>query len=515
MNKIIYILFISINLFSQESLVNYDVKNVNINTKYSEFGTSYYTKNQIVYSALNKRGNLDLYVANETSDGLANSKVFAKELNSYSNESNVTFTKNKKVIYFTRSIYGQKNTLKKSKKAKIGIFRSTLQKDETWSEPKSLPFNSSHYDVAHPTLSKDDKMLFFTSNMPRTLGDNDIFVVDIIDGIFYSKPRNLGKNVNTPKKEMFPYVATDGFLYFASNDYKEGFGGLDIYYVKVNGTKVSKKVHLEAPINSKYDDFCYIFNPNKRTGFLSSNRQNGKGADDIYFVKEKNKQESEFVEESYQFIEKKECKQFVTGTVYKKGTTNVVSGATIILKDQNNKKIKEKVLKSNARYRFYLDCNKKYSISAKRDDFKMNTISVITDNLGEKRVADIYLTMKSEVIVYETVTGKIMFDINNNRLLPEDMYKLDKAIIMLRHNAKAKIYIESHTDSRGDDDFNMELTKKRVERIRNFILNSDIKDERIIVKAYGETKPLNKCTNKVKCTNKEYLKNRRTIYQVK
>ncbi len=212
---------------------------------------------------------------------------------------------------------------------------------------------------------------------------------------------------------------------------------------------------------------------------------------------------------------KEECKQLVTGTVYKKGTTNVISGAVVIVKDVKGKIVFEKTLRSNAKYRFYLPCNAKFTISANRDDYQLGSILIQTKDESEKLEKDIELSPINTIIEYETISGKLDFTLGGNKLSQDSKYKLTKAVLLLKHNSKAKIYIESHTDSRGNDDFNMELTKARIQKIKDFLKIKGIKDNRIIAKAYGETKPLNKCTNKVKCTNKEYLKNRRTTFQVK
>ncbi len=226
-------------------------------------------------------------------------------------------------------------------------------------------------------------------------------------------------------------------------------------------------------------------------------------------------QEKPVFTESEEFDNEKECKQLVTGTVYKKGTKNVISGAVVIVKDANGKVVFEKTLRSNAKYRFYLPCNAKFTISANRSDYQLGNISIQTKNDSEKLENDIELSPINTIIEYETISGKLDFTLDNNKLSQDSKYKLTKAVLLLQHNSKAKIYIESHTDSRGNDDFNMELTKARIQKIKEFLIIKGIKDERIIAKAYGETKPLNKCTNKVKCTNKEYLKNRRTTFQVK
>ena len=185
-------------LQAQESLVEYELTNLEVNNKYPSFGLSYYN-NQIVFTGTKNGFNYNLFIINEDDTSLNNYLKFSKSDDLYSN---VALTKDKKTLYFTKSIYGKKNTLKKNKNAYLGIYKATLSDNGIWENIKPLPFNSNKYDVAHPTLNKDNSILYFTSNMPGTIGNNDIFEVVIHEDGSYSEPRNLGPTVNTKNREM-------------------------------------------------------------------------------------------------------------------------------------------------------------------------------------------------------------------------------------------------------------------------------------------------------------------------
>lgn len=505
MSKILFILILSYTCIqAQESLVEYELTNLEINNKYPSFGISFYN-NQIVFTGTNNGHNYNLFLVNENDKNLKNHLKFSKSGDLYSN---VALTKDKKTLYFTKSIYGKKNTSKKNKKAYLGIYKATLSDNGIWDNIKSLPFNSSKYDVAHPTLNKDNTILYFTSNMPGTLGGNDIFEVRIHKDGSYSEPRNLGPNVNTKNREMFPFIASDNFLYFSSDNSINNFGGLDIYYVKINGSSTTKKIHLDAPINSKFDDFSYIFNPELRTGYLNSNRSGGKGNDDVYSFKE--------IKTKFKEKTKKECDQKVIGIIHKNNNVNsVASGAVVILKDENDLEIKTKTTRSNARFYFNIKCNKNYSLTASRDGLITNTIKF---NSGKQHLMtvkhNINLNINDAVKKTETTSGKITFNLNDSSLKKYDEYQLEKAAILMRQNSNLTILIESHTDSRGDDKTNMQLTEKRAITVSNYFTSNGIDSHRIIAKAFGETKLLNKCKNKIECSIKEHLINRRTTYKL-
>lgn len=507
--------------FSQDySLVKHVISNLKINNEYSNFGTAFYGKNKIVYSS-HSSGKLNLYSGDFTGGEIENIKPFAKLIRENTHESNIAITNDYKTVYFTRSIQGKKNTkkTKKNRKATIAIYKATLSENGTWKNIEPLPFNSNKYDVAHPSLNKENTKLYFTSNMPGTIGNNDIFVVDIYASGKYSKPRNLGPKVNTKGKEMFPYISEDNFLYFSSNGHQDSYGNLDIYYVQINGNKTSKTIHFDKPINSKWDDFAYIFNPEIRQGFFSSNRP-GKGKDDIYFVREvKNIKENKLVSEleNEEEKEKKKCVKKIRGVVYNSDSSNVVSSTLVKLKDNNGRDLKAFLTKSSARYYFNLKCNKNYKIEASRNDFLLQSKS-INSSLDNTIIKNNFFLEKKEKIVEQigyNVVEKINFDFNNSGLLKRYSYKLDKATLLLKGNSDLFIEIESHTDSRGDAKKNMNLTIERVGIIKNYLKDKGILNEQIKSTAFGEGKPLNKCIDDIKCSNNEHLINRRTTFVLK
>ncbi|GAB3176877.1 OmpA family protein [Telluribacter humicola] len=215
----------------------------------------------------------------------ASAEVFSKELNTKYHEGPVTFSADGSQIIFTRNNYSDGRSRKSSDNVtKLKLYSADL-KDGGWSNVQELPFNNDEYSTGHPSLSRDGNVLFFASDRPGGLGGTDIYV-SRREKNGWSKPQNLGKQLNTNRDEMFPFVDDNGNLYFASSGRKPGLGGLDIYYVPIlNGAVAGPVVHLEAPLNSPADDFGLITDGNRSTGYLSSNRL--RGDDDIFrFIKE-------------------------------------------------------------------------------------------------------------------------------------------------------------------------------------------------------------------------------------
>lgn len=510
MKKIILLilLFNITTIFSQKEEVKWLIKNVSINDSNNNYGTSFYGKNIIFSSASSNM--LHLYVGTIKGDDVISKKIFFK---TSTHISNVAFTNNLKTMYFTRSLYGEENTTKshKDKKEVIAIFKATKSSDGSWGQITPLPFNSENYDVGHPALNKDNTKLYFSSNMSGTLGKSDIFVVDILENNKYSKPRNLGSGVNSKGNELHPFISRDNKLFFSSNG-MGGFGGLDIYVVDLND-KNSKAKLLPKPINSKSDDFSYIFNQTTKRGYFSSNRPGGKGGDDIYLFFEKEKKEEVIVKEK-----KKECSQKIIGTVYINATQKRVENALVKLKDDNEKVIETFQTEENAKFYFRLDCATKYKIEASKEGFKTSERIMLTnkhENLIAKKNLFLTETAKKGEKKEFLYVGSVDFDYNEWKLKERYRYELDKAIRIMKANPKLTIHFESHTDSRAPADFNMELSEKRIDILKEHIGFSGIFRKRFSGEAFGETKPINRCVKGVECKEEEHLANRRTIFVLK
>ncbi len=284
----------------ENQLDGYSIKNLSMNSSFTDFGTAYYGRYVIFSSSRktksskqnihewNKESYLDLYIAEyemDTGEFVGIGK-WNDNFNSNLHESTPIFTKDQQTVYFTRNDQdgGNYETIEtgKIRTDKLKIFRSHMTIQGEWSKPEELPFNSDEYSVAHPALSNDEKKLYFSSDMPGGEGESDIYEIHInADGSF-GEPTNLGPLINTEGKETFPFISANNNLYFSSDGHV-GFGGLDIFvipsFVKEEQNRI---LNMGKPVNSNGDDFAFIINDKTRKGYFSSNRNNGKGGDDIY-----------------------------------------------------------------------------------------------------------------------------------------------------------------------------------------------------------------------------------------
>ena len=502
------------NLLATE--LEYEIKNIGVNSEYSDFSPMFYQDNKVVFASAmdsaffntrrykwNDQPYLDLYVAkiNEESDEVRNAVKFSRKINTKYHEAAVSFSPDQQTIYFTRNNYGKK--LKRDKKGinNLKIYMSHKVGD-SWSEAKELPFNSDEYSTGHPALSPDGKKLYFVSDMPGSIGKTDLFVVDILGDGQFSEPRNLGPEINTERREMFPFFSGEK-LYFSSDGHT-GLGGLDVYEVSVTEEGFSEVINMGQPINSKRDDFSYIVNEETQKGFFASNRRGGKGDDDIYSFK--------------RILPEEPNENAIAGVVTEIVSGEVMPKSLVTLLDENNMKLMEMETGEDGSFVFEeLDSNTRYVIRTEKDTYFQDEQEVTT--LDNERV-EVAVQMKKleELIVLEDgirklKTDMIYFDFDKFNIRSDATEELDKLVEVMNTYPTMVIKIESHTDSRGKRAYNKYLSDKRAKSTRDYLIGKGIDPKRIeSAIGYGEERLLNECNGTVRCSSAKHQLNRRSEF---
>lgn len=402
-----------------------------------------------------------------------------------------TFANDGQTVYFTRNNYYKKQLkADKNNVSNLKIFKATLVNGE-WKNLEEFPFNSDDFSNGHPTVSEDGKTLYFVSDMPGGYGGTDIYVSHF-DGTSWSKPVNLGATINTPGNEMFPYIHTDGSLYFSS-DAHNSMGGLDVFITSSVNNKWLQPENLNYPLNSSKDDFAFTLSKDNTTGFVSSMRSD---ADKVY----------SFTKNDPTFI--------LIGKARKKGTDIPVEGANIQVSNLTNGEVTNILSDKNGKFTLPLSPNSDYLLTCTKKGCFTRTENISTKNI--KYSQNFYADFEVEEIIINKpiVLENIFYDFDKWEIRDDAALELEKLVKILIDNPDIHIEMGSHTDARGSDNYNEVLSNNRAQSAVNYLISRGISADRLTWKGYGEKVPVNKCVNGVICIEEEHQINRRTEFKV-
>lgn len=505
----------------KENSGRYELENAGINSKYSDFGSAFFD-NKIVFASAKDTGSFanrrhswtgegftNLYVADIVSEGfLTKAEKFGSSINSRVNESTPVFTKDGKTVYFTRNNFIKgKLSSDANQTTLLKLYRATLV-GKKWKDIQELPFNSDNYNVAHPTLSEDEHTLYFASDMPGSIGQSDIFKIEIKEDGTFGSPINLGAKINTEGRETFPMLTSSGELYFASDGHP-GLGGLDVFVSKINKDGSFHDVtNVGEPVNSSFDDFGFLINEASGYGYVTSNRLGGIGGDDIYKFKEIKK-----------LIIK--CEQNLDGIVVDKDSGLPIFNAKVSLLDSNNKILQEVITNKDGKYDFGLqECNKVCIIKIEKEDISVNQMQSVIINEGEDNYIEIPVGRttqtihKSDDLMKLYSINPIHFNLDKYNIRPDAEIELSKILDILQQYPQMEIDIRSHTDSRNTAEYNRVLSQNRANSTKKWLIEHGVNKNRLTSKGYGESQLLNKCSDGVKCSDEEHQANRRSEFIV-
>ena len=409
----------------------------------------------------------DIFVSTQDRKGKWSTPIPLEEpVNTEAEEGTPLIFNNYKTMYFTRC------NVSKRKAMGCEIYSATRD-GEKWGKVEPLQIEGDSIVVAHPAITPDELTLYFVSDMDGSIknleGKNskDIWFTTRIDKSGkWGKPENLGEEINTPGDEVFPYVHPDGTLYFSSDGHI-GMGGLDIFKAKKDESGKWIIENMKYPINSSSDDFGIVFEATRESGYFSSTRK-GRGNDDIY----------SFLLPPLKFS--------ISGIVKNQKTDEIIPGATVKSIGSDGITLESQTGKQGE-FRFMLNPATDYVFIASKDKYLKGKERETTKGLTQSTelTTEIYITPIDQPIEVEN----IFFDFNKWDLRPESLISLDKLVETLNENDNITIELGSHTDSRGTDEFNLELSAKRAQSVVNYLIEKGIARDRLVSKGYGESVP--------------------------
>ncbi|WP_338815646.1 OmpA family protein (plasmid) [Bernardetia sp. Wsw4-3y2] len=526
-----------------------------INTESSDFAPTKWM-NKLVFSSDRRKeatyegtgqGFYDLYsfetendISDTTNACVGTVKIWGGDVfnKAGTHDASATFSPDGNTVIFARSGNGDKRG---ESDKEVSLYTSSLS-NGVWSEPKALTYVNSSYWDGTPHISKDGQTLYFSSNRASSKGGLDIYTASYNDrDKTWSNVQRLGDDINTEGNEMFPYIDETGRFFFAS-DGQGGLGGLDIFVQEemknpsdTDTTSMIKKVrNVGAPINSAGDDFGLTFTEKEdKGGYFTSKRDNKNGMDSTI---------TETNDDIYRFhldsLDIREVRYVLRGTVEGidkvENTREFLSGVEMDLNLGNNNIVK---VSTDDKGKFLFDTSlvigKVYDIDVNAAGYlpkNDNAFSTVGRGLDETKLTQMYTLVYFDTAFVLTkdffVTGggegkdmlppeiEILYELDKDRLTPEAKEKLDNFVVFLKEYLAmypdAKLTMGSHTDSRGSNRYNQNLSQRRANSAVNYIIAKGISKNKIKAVGYGE--------NRLKIPNakneEEHQLNRRTTVEV-
>ena len=487
-----------------DDMARYTATNMeDINSEYADFGGIVYGKDFYFASGRNtsrktyqwnEEPYLEIYKATNVGGTMKNAELLNGDVNTKYHESNAVISADGKRMYFDRNDYFEGDYDKSANGInQINLYYAENIDGKGWSGVVSAPFNNNEYSTGHPALSQDGKTLYFVSDMPGGKGGSDIYMVAINNDGSLGTPERLADNINTEGKELFPYVDSNGTLYFSSNGHM-GIGGLDVFYAEAQGSSFGVVNNLGNGVNSPADDFAYKYDPTTQSGYVSSNREGGMGSDDIYMVA----------------AVEIPCEVTIAVLVTNQNTNAAVAGARVDLYDTMGNRLSTKTSNVDGMVSFKAACDQPHELQAVLADYESNAGKVASAN-DQKVSVTIALKPIEEIIVEDQIVlNPILFDLDKSNIKPQAAFELDKIVAVMNKYPEMIIAVGAHTDSRATDAYNLTLSEARAQSTVQYIISKGISGKRISGKGYGESQPKVSCG--ANCSEAEHQLNRRSEF---
>ncbi|MEW5674861.1 OmpA family protein [Flavobacterium enshiense] len=479
--------------------LNFITHDSGINTELSEVGSTFFMGKYLILSN-KKRGfakvtvdqfnnpNNNLFCANIDKHGnLSYPIIFSRLLDSETNEGSVTFSPDEKTMYLTRA--------KSENPNQFELYKSTLDLEIKgyWKDLQKITI-AEGYSVETPSMNAEGNKMYFASDMPGGFGGFDIYVSDVLTDGSLSTPVNLGATVNSSKDEKFPY-ASGRYLYFSSEGH-ENYGGYDIFRASMTENGIANRANIGNTLNTHNDEVAFILSsPTK--GYFSSNKNSNKEDYNVYK------------------FELTKLAQNLNATVVEVNSKTALPNAAVVIKNEFGEVVKQTTSNEHGRITLAVEPLTQYSIVTQKEGYNVKESIFKAWSNGNNNYNEV-ITLnqtKAEIIDNAIVIENIYFDFNKATVKKESELSLNKIIEVLTNKPEMKITINAHTDAKGSDAYNMNLSDKRAKAAYDYLVKKGIAKDRLEFKGFGESQLKFNCGNN--CTADEDAKNRRIEFLIK
>jgi len=485
---------------SKANPVKFDPENLgpNINTALLEYLPAISADNEtLVFTRRLKTGghfNEDFFHSSWDGKNWRKAKNLGSPVNTFYNEGAHSISANGKYIYFTRCDDG---SMKREGYGSCDIYR-TSRRGEHWVKPKNMgrAINTEKWE-SQPCMSADGQTLYFTSNRNGGFGGKDIWFIRIVDGM-WSDPINLGPQINSPGNEESPYIHPDGQTLYFSSDHHTGLGDYDFFLSRKNEkAEWGKPLNFGYPVNSSGFELGIYISTNGKYGYFASDRFEGFGGLDIYRFELDDKLKPGPV-------------TYVKGKIVDADTKRPIKAKVELIDlDINETSVMTYSDELNGEYLVCIPAGKLYALNVSRKKYLFHSESFSLKEYKETKPYNVNVKLKPIKEGSAVVLKNIFFETGSFELKIWSRTELDKLTAFLMENESVKIEISGHTDNQGGEELNQKLSENRAKSVKEYLLNNSIVSTRLVYKGYGESKPID--SNE---TDEGRANNRRTEFKI-
>lgn len=483
----------------------FDVSDAGYNSDQAEIGATFY-KNKLIILSNKKRGMSNIVRNPHTNqyykgvfcadikedESLSYPLVFSKIFNADGDQGGVAFTPDQNTVYFTRTKKGKQNT--------YSIYKANLDLNSKyyWSNIKELAFNDESYSVETPFIGSESNKIYFSSNMPGGFGGFDIYEATLNEKGEIVNPRNLGAEINSDKDEKYPFVSQNGKHFYFSSNASGGFGGYDVYRTSVINGEYANRINLGNKLNTTNDDVSFMLHT-ETSGYVSSNDRNNPDNFNVY---------------KFRLLDAPQQHQIV---VTDAETQRPIAQAAVVVKDEFGTEVAQAVTDAKGFVKTDLEMLTSYTVTVSGTGLETseNTFAVINNNNGTNThlksvsVAKVKpIEIKNNTIVIEN----IFFDFDKATIKSESINTLNRLVEFLKEKSDIKVSINAHTDDKGTNEYNQNLSVRRAASVMSYLQTNGITSERMTYQGHGEAAPKVNCAPD--CTKAQDQANRRVEFIV-
>lgn len=426
--------------------------------------------------------------------------IFAPEISMKFNIGSCILYDHGKKMMFTAN-----TTSKPIKNTQLLKIYTTELSNGTWTKPVEFVLNKANSNNAHPAINSNTSIMVFASD---GLGGNmDLYycVKDKFNN--WKQAVRLKNNVNSGGNEVFPSFINDSTLVFSSDGLSSTGKGLDLYQTQIRKGKWSDPVILPAPFNSVADDYGLFTSDGMKSGYFTSNRDQSDGNENIF----------QFFTKTSPEVQPQDTLETIIATNIKiqgkiTSSSHFIPNTKIVFTDSYGDTLSTAISDHNGLFDIELPPVQGLQYTAEKPGYYLENGSLEMQNIPDQNTVEIRLRELKKDAVF--VLENIYYAFDKSEILPESTDELNNLYQVLTANPEINIELAAHTDSRGNDQYNLNLSIKRAKAVADFLVNAGIDSQRITSKGMGETKLVNHCKNGVSCTDEEHQVNRRTEVKI-